>query len=98
LAYNKALSKSKSHPEKHNAYHNLGNSLMLEKNYDEAVEAYKNALRNNPDDEETRYKSSHLKNDFALSFCNQMLNSPERRVLKGRESLKILIVKPSSIK
>ena len=55
LAYNKALSKSKSHPEKHNAYHNLGNSLMLEKNYDEAVEAYKNALRNNPDDEETRY-------------------------------------------
>ena len=28
---------------------------MLEKNYQGAVESYKNALRNNPNDEETRY-------------------------------------------
>ncbi len=28
---------------------------MKEKKYTEAVEAYKNALRNNPDDEQTRY-------------------------------------------
>jgi tetratricopeptide (TPR) repeat protein len=41
--------------EKHKAFHNLGNTLMLEKNYQGAVEAYKNALRNNPTDEETRY-------------------------------------------
>ncbi|WP_338410667.1 tetratricopeptide repeat protein [uncultured Flavobacterium sp.] len=41
--------------EKHQAFHNLGNSLMLEKNYQAAVEAYKNALRNNPNDEQTRY-------------------------------------------
>jgi tetratricopeptide (TPR) repeat protein len=39
----------------HKAYHNLGNSLMKEENYKGAIEAYKNALRNNPDDEETRY-------------------------------------------
>jgi tetratricopeptide (TPR) repeat protein len=37
------------------AYHNLGNIFMKEKNYQEAVEAYKNALRNNPADEQTRY-------------------------------------------
>ena len=28
---------------------------MLEKKYDLAADAYKNALRNNPKDEETRY-------------------------------------------
>ena len=41
--------------EKHKAYHNLGNTFMNEKKYQEAVEAYKNALRNNPSDDETRY-------------------------------------------
>lgn len=40
---------------RHKAYHNLGNTFMEEKNYKAAVEAYKNALRNNPNDEETRY-------------------------------------------
>src|SRR5690606_11862131 len=41
--------------EKHKIYHNLGNVFMNEKQYRAAVEAYKNALRNNPKDEETRY-------------------------------------------
>lgn len=42
-------------PEKHKAFHNLGNTLMNDKMYKEAVEAYKNALRNDPTDDETRY-------------------------------------------
>jgi tetratricopeptide (TPR) repeat protein len=41
--------------EKHKAYHNIGNVLMQNKQCKEAVEAFKNALRNNPLDEETRY-------------------------------------------
>lgn len=41
--------------EKHKAFHNLGNSYMQMKDYQAAVEAFKNALRNNPNDEETRY-------------------------------------------
>lgn len=41
--------------EKHKAYHNIGNILMKNKKCKEAVEAYKNALRNDPADEETRY-------------------------------------------
>ena len=41
--------------EKHSAYHNLGNSLMKKEMCSEAVLAYKNALRNNPVDDETRY-------------------------------------------
>ena len=42
-------------PDKHKAYHNMGNVFMKRKEYEKAVEAYKEALRNNPKDEETRY-------------------------------------------
>ncbi|MCH4552310.1 tetratricopeptide repeat protein [Aestuariibaculum lutulentum] len=44
-----------SKSEKHKAFHNIGNVLMENKKCKEAVEAYKNALRNDPSDEETRY-------------------------------------------
>jgi Ca-activated chloride channel family protein len=37
------------------AYHNIGNAMMESKNYQGAVDGYKNALRNNPNDDETRY-------------------------------------------
>ena len=36
-------------------FHNIGNSMMKQKQYDKAIDAYKNALRNNPNDDETRY-------------------------------------------
>jgi tetratricopeptide (TPR) repeat protein len=53
--FQRAAKEAKSKPEKHQAFHNFGNTLMKEKEYSGAVEAYKNALRNNPNDEETRY-------------------------------------------
>lgn len=37
------------------AYHNIGNAMMESKNYQGAVDAFKNSLRNNPKDDETRY-------------------------------------------
>lgn len=36
-------------------FHNIGNAFMKEKQYDKAVEAYKNSMRNNSKDDETRY-------------------------------------------
>jgi len=42
-------------PQKHSAYHNMGNVYMQRKEYEKAVEAYKESLRNDPTDEETRY-------------------------------------------
>ncbi|MGB5609266.1 tetratricopeptide repeat protein, partial [Eudoraea sp.] len=42
-------------PVKHKAFHNMGNVFMKNKEYAKAVEAYKEALRNDPSDEETRY-------------------------------------------
>ncbi len=65
--YLKAIESAKTRPQKHKAFHNLGNVFMKEKNYEAAVEAYKNALRNNPEDEQTRY-------NFALAKKMQKEN------------------------
>lgn len=56
-AANHATSKS----EKHKAFHNIGNILMQNQMCREAVEAFKNALRNNPTDDETRYNLAMAK-------------------------------------
>lgn len=50
-----AANNAKTKEEKHRAFHNIGNILMQNKKCKEATEAFKNALRNNPTDEETRY-------------------------------------------
>ena len=36
-------------------YHNLGNSMLQSNKLEESIEAYKDALRNNPNDLETKY-------------------------------------------
>lgn len=53
--FQQSVKTARSKEEKHRAFHNLGNTFMNDKMYGEAVEAYKDALRNNPKDEETRY-------------------------------------------
>ncbi len=46
-------------------YHNLGNSLLAQKRYQEAVDAYKNALRRNPADDLTRENYIYAKKKLA---------------------------------
>lgn len=70
IAYAAAAEKATTKAEKHKIYHNLGNAFMEEKKYAEAVEAFKNALRNNPNDEETRY-------NFALAKEMLEKNPPQ---------------------
>lgn len=41
------------------AHYNIGNTYLEEKKYKEAVEAYKNALRKNPQDEQAKYNLSY---------------------------------------
>ncbi len=55
MRHKEVLITAKTKEEKHKAYHNIGNALMQNKKCKEAVEIYKNALRNNPNDDETRY-------------------------------------------
>jgi len=59
----KATEVAQTKKEKHKAFHNLGNALYQQKDFKTAVEAYKNALRNNPTDEETRYNLALAKEE-----------------------------------
>jgi tetratricopeptide (TPR) repeat protein len=77
----KAIKDAKTKAEKHQAFHNLGNSFMKEKNYTNAVEAYKNALRNDPTDEETRY-------NFALAKKMLKDNPPPKEQDKKKDKKK----------
>ncbi len=77
----KAIKDAKSKAEKHQAFHNLGNAFMKEKNYTNAVEAYKNALRNDPTDEETRY-------NFALAKKMLKDNPPPKEQDKKKDKKK----------
>ncbi len=52
------------------AYHNIGNAMMESKNYQGAVDAYKNSLRNNPSDDETRYN---------LAVAQKMLDKEQQQ-------------------
>lgn len=70
-SYLEAIENAKGKRQKHKAFHNLGNVMMTEKNYQAAVEAYKNALRNNPNDEETRY-------NYALAKQKLKENPPKK--------------------
>jgi len=45
--------------EKAKVYHNLGNSLLQSNKLKESVEAYKKALRNNPNDQDTKYNLAY---------------------------------------
>ena len=53
--YQEIAGKTKDFLMKSTAFHNMGNAQMGLKEYQKAVDAYKNSLRLNPDDEETRY-------------------------------------------
>lgn len=52
------------------AFHNLGNSMVQLQQFEQAVEAYKNALRLNPDDLDTKYN---------LLYAQQMLRQQQEQ-------------------
>lgn len=50
---------AKNAKDKAKAFHNLGNSWLKKKEYQKSVDAYKNALKNNSKDEDTRYNLAY---------------------------------------
>jgi len=48
--------------DKSRALHNMGNSLLMNNKLDESIAAYKEALRNNPSDLETKYNLLYAMN------------------------------------
>ncbi len=59
--YQIAAAKAKDGETKSQALHNLGNSLMREQKYQESLAAYKEALKANPKDTETKYNYEYAK-------------------------------------
>lgn len=55
LRHMEAATSASSKNDRHRAFHNIGNALMKQNLCQEAVDMFKNALRNDPTDEETRY-------------------------------------------
>jgi len=56
--YSSSTLKKKEKSKKSTSFHNVGNSQMKQLNYEGAIESYKKSLRNNPNDEQTRYNLS----------------------------------------
>lgn len=57
-------------------YHNLGNSYLQQKEYEKSINAYKNALKQNASDEETRYN---------LAYAQKMLKQQQEQQKKDQE-------------
>jgi tetratricopeptide (TPR) repeat protein len=57
--YSSLLSDSLNSETQSRLYHNIGNTFMQEKNYEQGVSAYANALKLNPMDEDSRYNLSY---------------------------------------
>jgi tetratricopeptide (TPR) repeat protein len=64
--------------DKHRAFHNMGNVYMQQKDYKKAEEAYKEALRNNPKDEESRYNLALAKELGKNQQDNQQQNQDQK--------------------
>jgi Ca-activated chloride channel homolog len=60
---------AKNDEEKAKIFHNIGNSLLKSKKIKESIGAYKEALKLNPNDQETKYN---------LSYALNMLNNPDQ--------------------
>jgi len=65
-----ATDKNLSKQQQSLAYHNLGNSLLKAKKYDESINSYKNALKLNPKDNDTRYN---------LAYAQAMLQQQQQQ-------------------
>ena len=68
--YSKSAEVATSKSDKHAALHNAGNAYLEEQDYAKAVESYKNALKNDPHDEATRYN---------YAFAKKMLEKQQQK-------------------
>lgn len=57
--FNELADKMETPEEKARALHNVGNSELMQQKLDESIESYKEALRNNPNDLDTKYNLAY---------------------------------------
>jgi len=76
---------SKDKPDKSRIYHNLGNSLLQQNKLKESIEAYKEALRNNPTDLETKYNLAYAQNKLKQQQQQQKKNKKQDNKNKNKK-------------
>lgn len=67
------------------AYHNLGNSLLKNKNYKESIDAYKQSLRINPKDMDSKYNLEYARKMLIAQQQQQDNNNKENKDNKNNE-------------
>jgi tetratricopeptide (TPR) repeat protein len=68
-SFQSALANAKTEEQKAKIYHNVGNSLLKSQKLKESIGAYKESLKLNPNDQETKYN---------LSYALNMLNNQDQ--------------------
>jgi tetratricopeptide (TPR) repeat protein len=68
--FNELGETAKTPAAKSGSWYNLGNTLMNQQKYKESIEAYKKALRVNPDDQDAKYN---------LEYARKMLNNQQQQ-------------------
>jgi Ca-activated chloride channel homolog len=63
---------------KSQAYHNLGNTLLKQKKYEESIDAYKNSLKMNPSDKATKYNLA-----YAMDMLQQKKKQQQQQQQKN---------------
>jgi Ca-activated chloride channel homolog len=68
--FNELTESNASKEVKSSAYYNMGNSFLSGKKYQEAIDSYKQALRQNPDDQDSKYN---------LEYARKMLKEQQQQ-------------------
>lgn len=79
--FSELLAEAEKPGDKARIWHNIGNTLLKSENYKESIEAYKNSLRLNPEDEETRYNLT-----FAIEKLREQQNKDNQSQDQQKEN------------
>lgn len=74
--FNDLSGKQLNKEDKAKLYHNIGNSMLQNQKLKESIEAYKEALRNNPNDMDTKYN---------LAFAQKMMQQQQDQNKDGKD-------------
>ncbi len=72
-------------PVKSGAYHNLGNSLLEAKEYEKSIEAYKQALINNPTDLDSKYNLEYARMKLQQQQQQQQQQNQQNKDQQDKE-------------
>ncbi len=88
IQFEASLKKATNKKDKAKSYHNLGNSLFNEDKLEESIQAYKNALKSNPDDMDTKYNLAFAQRLKKQNEQNQEQDKKEEEQEEEKEQEK----------